>query len=220
MNALDPRLERSLFIAGTDTGVGKTWVATRLLRAWARAGRRAAGMKPVAAGATRTGQGWRNEDALALQAAGNVELPYELLNPVCLPRAASPHLAARDASFYIDIDSIKADFDIIVSKTDVIAVEGAGGWYAPLRDGPPAEAGSGTMAELARLLDLPVLLVVGLRLGCLNHALLTAEAIARCGCKLAGWIANPIDSQFTDQAACIEWLEGALPASRLAVPEY
>ena len=228
MSALDPRLERSFFIAGTDTGVGKTWVTARLLRAWVRAGHRAVGMKPVAAGAVLTSEGWRNEDALSLQAAGNVALPYEWVNPVCLPRPTSPHLAASEVGVNIDIESIERVFNNIVSATELIAVEGAGGWYAPLTaGGGGGEAGGGgtkgpavTMADLAQRLGLPVLLVVGLRLGCLSHALLTAEAIARCSCELAGWIANPIDAQFADRDAAIEWLGSQLPAPRLVVPEH
>jgi dethiobiotin synthetase len=206
---LDPRLRQSLFIAGTDTGIGKTWVATRLLRSWAQAGYRAAGMKPVAAGAEATSEGLRNDDALALLAAGNVPLAYPCCNPYCLPRATSPHLAARDAGIDIDIGLIEREFRSIVSFSDLVAVEGAGGWRAPIRE--PDQ----TMADVAGALGLPVLLVVGIRLGALNHALLTADAIDRSGLRLAGWVANPIDPQFADAADYVETLSRWLPAPRM-----
>jgi dethiobiotin synthetase len=209
---LHPALRQSLFVAGTDTAVGKTFIATHLLRAWVAAGYRAAGMKPVAAGADATPEGLRNEDALALLAAGNVPMRYGRCNPVCLPRATSPHLAASEAGIDIHIDSILAEYRLIVPESDVIAVEGAGGWLAPIN-----HAGA-TMADVARALDLPVLLVVGIRLGALNHALLTAEAIGRSGLNLAGWVANPMDPAFTDEAAYAGSLERLLSAPRVVIP--
>lgn len=209
---LQPALRQSLFIAGTDTGVGKTMVAVALLRAQARAGLRAAGMKPVAAGAAMTSHGWRNEDALDLAGAGNVQLPYEWLNPYCLPTPTSPHLAAADVRLEIQIPTILAAFEHIESRSDVIVVEGAGGWFAPVGAGLAPGTGK-TMADVAQALRLPVLLVVGLRLGCLSHALLTAAAIDRSGLPLAGWIANPIDPHFADAGRYIESI-----AERLAAP--
>lgn len=218
MSALDPLLCQSLFIAGTDTGVGKTWVTTHLLKAWAASGRRAAGMKPVAAGTGAGPGGARNEDALALLAAGNVDLPYELLNPCCLPWPTSPHLAARQMGIAISIDTIMASFGIIVSKSELVAVEGAGGWWAPI--GEPGHAGGRgpTMADVAQVLGLPVLLVVGVRLGCLNHALLTATAIRDSGLVLAAWVANRIDPDFAEYADYVESLETRLPAPRVSLP--
>lgn len=218
MTALPPALRRHLFVAGTDTGVGKTWVATRLLRAWVDAGYRAAGMKPVAAGAEATPEGLRNDDALALQAAGNVPLPYEVLNPVCLPRPTSPHLAAEAAGIEINIETIRANFRRIVSISDLVLVEGAGGWWAPIGDPPEPGQRGPTMEDVARTLDLPVLLVVGLRLGCLNHALLTAEAIRASGLPLAGWVANPIDPAFSDGLAYVASLRRRMPAPQVALP--
>lgn len=207
---LHPALCRSLFITGTDTGVGKTWVATRLITALATAGHRVAGMKPVAAGAEWTSHGLRNDDALDLAAAGSVRLPYELVNPVCLPEPTSPHLAAERAGKTIDLQLIGQAYEAIRERTDVIIVEGAGGWLAPI--GPPSHPGSAgpTMQEVALALGLPVVLVVGLRLGCLNHALLTAAAVARSGLPLAGWIANPVDRGFADAGACIQALQSRL----------
>lgn len=210
---LHPALRQSLFVAGTDTAVGKTWIATRLLRAWVGAGYRAAGMKPVAAGADPTPEGLRNEDALALLATGNVQMPYGRCNPVCLPRATSPHLAAREAGIRINIDIIKSEFGVIVSETELVLVEGAGGWLTPIDETGP------TMADVAQALGLPVLLVVGIRLGALSHALLTAEAIGRSGLPLAGWVANRIDPQFPDGTAYEECLERRLSAPRLAIPD-
>jgi dethiobiotin synthetase len=151
-------------------------------------------MKPVAAGAALTAAGLRNDDALALAAAANITLPYELVNPVCLPLATSPHLAARAANQPIEIATIVDAFARIAAQAEVVVVEGAGGWLAPIGD-------SETMEDVAVALKLPVLLVVGLRLGCINHTLLTAGAIRRSGLALAGWIANPVDPSFAGSAA-------------------
>lgn len=212
--ALHPLLQQSLFVAGTDTAVGKTWVATRLLAAWAASGVRAAGMKPVAAGAELTAHGWRNDDALALAAAGTVRVPYEWTNPVCLPDATAPHLAAARAGIRIDLDVIAQAYAAIRAQSDRVAVEGAGGWFAPISAAGGGRPGQ-TMQEVARALELPVVLVVGLRLGCLSHALLTAEAIRGSGLTLAGWIANPIDPAFADATDYTGSLAGWLPCPLL-----
>lgn len=212
---LHPALCQSLFIAGTDTGVGKTWVATRLVGALAAAGHRVAGMKPVAAGAVMTSHGLRNDDALDLAAAGNVRLPYALTNPVCLARPTSPHIAAREVGHAIDSGAIIAAYEAIRAKTDIIIVEGAGGWLAPIGEPQkPGEPGP-TMQDVAIRLALPVVLVVGLRLGCLNHALLAADAILRSGLPLAGWIANPVDPAFADTAHYVDSLNSRMPAALL-----
>lgn len=213
--SLPPALPRSLFIAGTDTGVGKTWVATRMLAALTAAGHRAAGMKPVAAGADWTAHGLRNDDALDLAAAGNVRLPYEWTNPVCLPRATSPHLAAREAGTTIDLTAIQAAYAAISAQADVVIVEGAGGWLAPIADPSPAGGPGATMQDVAIGLQLPVVLVVGLRLGCLNHALLTAAAIRHSGLEFAGWIANPVDPAFADTDLYVDSLRSRMPAALL-----
>jgi dethiobiotin synthetase len=218
MSSLPPALRQSLFIAGTDTGVGKTWVATRLLRALSASGVRAAGMKPVAAGADVGPQGPRNDDALALMAAAGVALPYHLVNPCCLLSPTSPHLAATREGAAIEIATITTAFSGIRRISDVIVVEGAGGWLAPIGD--PARSGipGPTMQEVATALGLPVLLVVGIRLGCLSHALLTADAIQRSGLPMAGWIANPMDPHFTDGPQYVESLSLRLPAPHLSLP--
>lgn len=171
------------FITGTDTGVGKTLVATALARAFVARGLRTAVMKPVAAGVIATPEGPRNDDALALSGAGNVPAPYEDVNPWLLSTPASPHLAARADGVTITHDRILAAQRRLAAASDVLLVEGAGGWLAPIST-------TETMADVADKLALPVILVVGLRLGCLNHALLTRDAIRSRGMRFAGWVAN------------------------------
>ncbi len=173
---------RGLFVTGTDTEVGKTRIAAALLRRAAQAGLCTVAMKPVAAGCERTREGWRNADALALQAAATVALDYATVNPVALPEPVAPHLAARKAGRTLELQELIAAYHAL-PQADLAVVEGAGGWRVPLGDGT-------TLAALPRALGLEVVLVVGLRLGCLNHAQLTAEAIRADGCSLVGWVAN------------------------------
>jgi dethiobiotin synthetase len=211
---IDPRLAQSLFIAGTDTGVGKTWVAAQIIQKLVATGHRAVGMKPVAAGAALGPMGWRNDDALQLAAAGAAGLPYELLNPVCLPAATSPHLAAKMAGTTIDIADIKRAYESIRQKYELIIVESAGGWFAPIGEPvAPGERGP-TMEDVASSLRLPVLLVVGVRLGCISHALLTAAAIQQNGLHLVGWVANRIPEapDFPGHDAYVQSLTLRLPA--------
>lgn len=212
---LHPALRRSMFLAGTDTGVGKTVVACWLLRELAASGSRVAGMKPVAAGARATAGGLRNEDALALAAAGSVGLPYDWINPYCLPEATAPHLAAQAVGVRIDPVLIVSIYRNISSKCELVIVEGAGGWLAPIGPAGPDGAG-GTMQDVALALGLPVVLVVGIRLGCISHALLTEAAIARSGLAFAGWIANPVDPGFADADRYVETLSARLSAPLLA----
>ncbi|HUK01905.1 MAG TPA: dethiobiotin synthase [Steroidobacteraceae bacterium] len=192
-----------IFIAGTDTGVGKTYVGVLLVRALVRRGLKVAVMKPVAAGAVVTAAGLRNEDAVSLMAAANVDAAYELVNPYCLEAPASPHIAAADAGVVIDPARISRCFDALAQRADCVVVEGAGGWLAPIS--PTA-----TMADLAAALRLPVLLVVGLRLGCLNHAQLTARAIGAAGLEIAAWVGNEIEADFARQAENLAYLSAAL----------
>lgn len=201
---------RGVFIAGTDTGVGKTRVTAGLVRALVRDGLSVAVMKPVAAGADPTPDGLRNTDALELIGAANVAAPYIRVNPVCLPLPASPHIAARSAGIRIDPGEIHAHYLELARAPGVslVAVEGAGGWLAPISE-------TGTMADIARALGLPVLLVVGLRLGCLSHALLTAQAIEAAGLPLAGWIANHVQPHFEHADENIALLAARLPAPLL-----
>jgi len=201
---------RGVFIAGTDTEVGKTYVATALVRALVRSGQRVGVMKPVAAGAEATPDGLRNDDALALMKAANVPAPYAAVNPFCLSVPTSPHIAARMAGIRIDLAAIQQQYLTLINGPgiDVVAVEGAGGWYAPISE-------TETMADVATALQLPVLLVVGLRLGCLNHALLTAQAIEAAGLPLAGWIANHVQPHFEHAGENISLLERRLHAPLL-----
>ncbi|MEO6187143.1 MAG: dethiobiotin synthase [Steroidobacteraceae bacterium] len=212
---LHPLLRQSCFVAGTDTGVGKTWVCVQILQALAAAGCRAAGMKPVAAGAVLTGAGWRNDDALALQAASGVPLSYEMVNPVCLPRPTAPHLAAIEAGARIEIPRIVSAYDAIRQRSGQVIVEGAGGWLAPIGLPPQAGTPGPTMQEVALALGLPVVMVVGIRLGALSHALLTAAAVERSGLPMLGWVANLLDADFADADAYVESLQQRLAAPLL-----
>ncbi len=199
-----------LFIAGTDTGVGKTRAGVSVTRALIRAGLRVAAMKPVAAGAVPTAQGLRNGDAVSLAAAASVTAPYELVNPYCLAAPVSPHIAAAEAGVRIEPERIARCFRELALRADAVVVEGAGGWLAPIGE-------RATMADVARALGLPVILVVGLRLGCLNHALLTARAIVADGLRLAGWIANHIDPGLERVPENLAALEQLLSRPPLAV---
>ena len=196
---------QGIFVAGTDTGVGKTRVATALLRAWAARGLRVAGMKPVAAGALlRNGQ-LSNADVEALRAAANVDVPPGSDNPYCFAPAIAPHIAARQAGVSIELARIRAAFEKLAAGADRVVVEGVGGLLVPLN-------ASEDMGHLAQALSLPVVLVVGLRLGCLNHALLTVEAIAARGLALAGWVANAVDPEMEQTKANLAALERRIPA--------
>ena len=204
---------RALFVAGTDTGIGKTHAACTLIHALRLHGLRACGMKPVASGCLETPEGRRNEDALGLQAAGSDRLPYEAINPIALREPLSPHLAARLEGAVIDLASLRAAFDRLRAAHDSVVVEGVGGWMVPLAPGLLASA-------IPRQWDLPVVLVVGLRLGCLNHALLSARAILADGCRLAGWIGNRIDPAMAAVQDNLETLRESLPAPCLGVLPY
>jgi dethiobiotin synthetase len=206
-------LQLGVFVTGTDTGVGKSVIAAALIRALARQGLRVAGMKPVAAGAAATPAGLRNSDALALMQAGNVAAAYESVNPYCFAPPIAPHIAAREAGVTIDIELLRQRFSVLASAADCVVVEGAGGWLTPI-------SASLTMADLAAALALPVVLVVGLKLGCLNHTLLTARALAAHEEGLAGWIGNSIEPAFEREADNIAVLENLLGESAAAIVPY
>jgi dethiobiotin synthetase len=203
---------RGVFVTGTDTGVGKTLIACALVRALRAEGRRVAVMKPVASGAFRTPEGLRNEDAVALIEAAGPGRPalYSEVNPFCFEPAISPHIAAKEVGIEVDIGTIRQVFDQLAAGAEWVVVEGAGGWLAPISDRE-------TMADLARALAVPALMVVGLKLGCLNHAQLTRLAIERHGVALAGWVASLIDPQMSRVEANLEALEQRLGESPLAV---
>ena len=203
-------MTRGFFITGTDTGVGKTWVTLGLLNAFTAAGYRTAAMKPVASGVIETPEGLGNEDALLLQQHASVPLAYDVVNPYLFVPPIAPHLAAQRAGRRIEIAHIKNLFDEIAAQADCVVVEGAGGWCGPLNEHE-------TIADLAVALGLPVVLVVGMRLGCLNHALLTCESIARCDAPLAGWVANTVTSEFAEIEENIAALEERITAPLIGV---
>lgn len=196
------------FVTGTDTEIGKTLVSTTLLHALVREGVRAAGMKPVAAGARLLNGEWHNEDADLIAAEANVPLPTSLTTPYLLRDAAAPHIAAAQEGVSIDIAHICACYDRVATAAEAVVVEGVGGFRVPLS--PQTDT-----ADLAQQLGLPVILVVGMRLGCLNHALLTADAIAARGLTLAGWVANVVDLGMRHSMANIDALTARLPAPML-----
>ena len=202
---------RGLFVTGTDTGVGKTVIACGLVRGFALAGERVAVMKPIASGAGWTPEGLRNGDALALIQAANVPLTYTQVNPYCFEPPISPHIAAEDDNIVIDIDTIVAGFGALGSISDRVVVEGAGGWLAPIGD-------RSSMGDLAEALGLPAVLVVGLRLGCLNHAELSRRAIEAQRVPLAGWIANRLGPPMEREAENLATLARRLGAPLAIVP--
>ncbi len=204
---------RGVFVTGTDTEVGKTVIARLLVRAAVARGLRVAAMKPVASGATDTGGGLRNDDALALMQEMNVAAEYAEVNPYVFAEPVSPHIAAAAAGVDIEPDVVGRALASLARRADVVMVEGVGGWYAPL--GPQL-----TVAGLAVRLALPVVLVVGLRLGCLNHALLTAEAIGRSGLPLAGWVGNTLDPDMARRPENIETLLARIPGPCLGILDH
>lgn len=199
-------MRRDYFVTGTDTGIGKTLVAAAILRRLREAGVKVAGMKPIAAGAVAGPEGRANEDALLLQAESSTRHPYATINPCLFEPAIAPHIAATEAGVPIDTDRIKAAHVALRASADVVIAEGAGGFLVPLD-------ATRSCAELPALLGMDVILVVGLRLGCLNHALLTAEAVAARGLKLAGWVGNTLAPDFPRREANIATL-----AARIAAP--
>lgn len=201
------------FVTGTDTGIGKTRVSAGLLKAFARLGRKSVGMKPVASGAAMTPEGLRNEDALLLQSAASEQRTYGLVNPYCFAPAIAPHLAAMEAGVEVSMDTLRGTYSELCKGADTVVVEGVGGWQVPLS--PTLE-----LPDLARELELPVILVVGLRLGCLNHAALTARALTADGFTLAGWVANAVDPAFERPEANLATLEAELHAPLLGRLPY
>ena len=216
-------LDAGVFVTGTDTGIGKTLASCTLLHALRARGLRAVGMKPLASGCEDTADGLRNEDALALQAASDPRPAYADVNPFALPQPLAPEIAAREAGVQVSLQPMLDAHARLQAGADVVVVEGVGGWMAPLAPGLMQSA-------LVRALDVPVVLVVGLRLGCLNHAYLSARAIVADGCRLAGWIGSGVDPEMlridenralladTLPAPCLGWLpwQAAPDPARLA----
>ena len=195
----------TFFVTGTDTDVGKTFVACALLAAANQRGLTTAAVKPVAAGCEATPEGLRNDDALALQEAMSLPLSYEQINPITLEPAIAPHIAAARAGKNITVDRLVGFCrGVMMQRADFTLIEGAGGWRVPLN-------GRETLAELPKALNIPVILVVGMRLGCINHALLSAEAIHRDGLQIAGWVANRTEAEMSCYDENLASLKARLP---------
>jgi dethiobiotin synthetase len=197
------------FVTGTDTGVGKTVISLGLMQSLQDAGLAVAGMKPVASGCEATDAGLRNEDALALQRQASVPLDYDRVNPYAFGPPIAPHIAAAAAGITIDPDVIVTNYKEIEGSVERVIVEGVGGWLVPIGDGAD-------MADVARRLGLPVILVVGIRLGCLNHALLSQQAILASGLPFAGWVANEAEPPPEARDQIITTLKSMLCAPWLA----
>ena len=204
---------RGLFVTGTDTDCGKTRVAVAIIRRLRADGLRVAGFKPVAAGAEQGRDGLRNTDALALAAASGLDVPYERVNPYCFAPPIAPHIAAAESGVTIDPGCLRAVFDELALSCDLVVVEGAGGWRVPL--GPGCD-----IQSLALALELPVVLVVGLRLGCLNHAQLSEQSILASGACLLGWIGSAIDPDMARRSENLVALDGLLQSPCLGVLGY
>lgn len=201
------------FVTGTDTEVGKTVASCALLQAANRAGFRTAGFKPVASGSEMTADGLRNTDALVLQRHSGVALNYDEVNPYTFAEPTSPHIVSEDEGRPIDAHVLSAGLQALSLKADWVLVEGAGGWYTPL-------AAEWTFADWVQAERLPVILVVGVKLGCINHALLTAQAIAQAGLPLVGWIANDVIPPGKRHAEYLATLTRLLPAPLLGEIPY
>jgi dethiobiotin synthetase len=200
----------SAFIAGTDTEVGKTVITCGLLRVLIEAGRSAVGMKPVATGAAQTAAGLRNDDAVCLIENSKPVLDYGTINPCVYLAPASPNISAAQMGLEVKLNLIEAAYNRCRAETDIVLVEGIGGWRVPLSD-------SIQTVDLVRILKLPVILVCGIRLGCINHALLSAETIIRDGLELVGWVANGIDPSYRYEAETVQLLRGQIPAPLLGI---
>lgn len=199
-------MSNAFFVTGTDTEIGKTTIAAALLYAAREAGMSTAAAKPVASGCEKTAKGLRNEDALALLEQCSLALSYEDVNPMAFAPAIAPHLAAREAGVVLSVDSLRGAVQHVLDKgADFTVVEGAGGWRVPL-------SGQASMSDLVVSLKLRVIMVVGVRLGCINHAILTAEAIAADGLELAGWVANVVDPKTSRLDENLATLAERLPA--------
>jgi dethiobiotin synthetase len=206
-------MSKGFFITGTDTDVGKTRCALGLMAYLQRQGHRVVAMKPVASGCLESHEGLRNEDALLLQAQGSVDVDYSRINPYAFAPPIAPHLAAVQAGTPIDLDVIAERFHQLSPHADYVVVEGVGGWRVPLNERE-------SVSDLAIALGLPVILVVGLRLGCINHALLSAESIRASGLELAGWIANSLSPQMEMAEQNIQAIDARIGAPLLGRVPY
>jgi dethiobiotin synthetase len=199
-------MQRKFFITGTDTGVGKTVVSTALLAAANQRGLTTAAMKPIATGCRQTAEGLRNDDALALQEVISQNLSYQQINPIALEPAIAPHIALQQAGQTVTVDRLATYCrTVLTMAAECVVIEGAGGWRVPLN-------AKETLADLPKIMGLPVILVVAVRLGCINHALLTVEAIQRDGVGISGWVANQITLDMLAYKENLASLKQRLPA--------
>ena len=203
------RNKTAYFITGTDTDVGKTYIASTLVKHFCQQGLQAVGMKPVAAGAELVNGRLLNSDVIELIKASNVDADLALINPYVFAPAIAPHIAAEQAAIKVSLDNIQQSFDALQAKADVVVVEGVGGFRVPINR-------QETMADLAVKLNLPVILVVGVRLGCINHALMTAGSIRAAGLNLVGWVANRIDQNMPAIEENIATLKAMIKAPCIA----
>lgn len=201
------------FITGTDTDVGKTEISLGLIKHLQGQGLRVAAMKPIACGCNVTTEGLRNDDALRLQQAASELFSYEAINPYAFEAAMAPHIAARNCGTMIDLKAITKHFNQLTQNAELMIVEGAGGWRVPINEFQD-------ISDLASTMQLPVILVVGMRLGCINHALLSAEAISQSGLPFAGWVANQIDPNMSALEENITTLQQRLEAPLLGKIPY
>ncbi len=198
------------FITGTDTGCGKTEITLGLMQRLQNHGKIVLGMKPVASGAANTAEGLRNEDATRILAQGSIPVPYSTLNPYVYEPPIAPHLAAEQAGEKIDLGVISNHYMSLLAQADYVIIEGAGGWRVPFNR-------EQSVADLVQMLNLPVILVVGLRLGCINHALLSVESILASGARLAGWVANVVEPDMLSRDENIATLRAAISVPCLGV---
>jgi dethiobiotin synthetase len=204
---------QGFFITGTDTDVGKTTVALGLMAAFQKQGLSVAAMKPVSAGCEKTPQGLRNDDAVRLTQQASIELPYELVNPYAFEEFVAPHIAASKNNITMQVEPLCDAYKKIATQVDVVIVEGAGGWQVPLNKNE-------TMADVVVALGLPVINVVGLRLGCLNHALLTADSIAAHGLQNIAWVGNTLSASMTCEMENVTSLKKRLPGECLGIVPF
>ena len=207
-------MPQSYFIIGTDTNVGKTYIASSLMKHFVQLGLKTVGMKPIASGCEVNQQGeWMNEDVRALQRVSNVTVPIEFINPYRFLPAIAPHIAAEQSGMTINLELIESAYQQLTAVAEVVIVEGAGGFMVPLNQ-------TQTLADLALQLNIPIILVVGIKLGCINHALLTVEALQARGLVLAGWVANQIDPNMPMFAENLSSLQARIEAPCLSVVNW
>lgn len=202
-------MKQAFFITGTDTGIGKTYVACQIIRDYVAQGYRVVGMKPVAAGCDLVDGQWVNEDVRLLTEASNVDAPLRLVNPYCFQAPIAPHIAAELTGVDVQMEVIQAAFNKLAKLADVVVVEGAGGLLVPLN-------AKHSIADLIALLNIPIIFVVGMRLGCINHALLSIEVMQSRHLPISAWVANPIDKAML----CYQENLHTLKTKLQAIPQY